>query len=671
MTKRILAFLTIAIMLTVFIAPSALAYQQAYYPSDWARPTFEMLGATAHEPLQRSVTRYEFAAVNNQIWQSSASRQGLHLYTGGSNNFSFSDINSVEPVHQSQIRTMSSRGLINGYPDGTFKPNQPVNRAEGAAIYRRVNSIFLNMGQAFSSNNYGGYYDYYNNNYNNYYSNYNFYDVPADHWAAPDIAIAASNNIIVGTAPGYFEPDGGLTVEQVVLIVVRYYGNAGVGYYDIKQALSSTFKISFRDMTKDGGTSIGGTKITSLTSNKTNINMNVNDYEEIRVTIYPSSASYKQLSWYSSNPSIVSVEETWSSGNYSYIRIRARNASYTPVKVVGTAMDGSNRSVTVNVTVNNYGSGGSGGLITRITPNQTTVYMKSGETRNISASIYPTNAYNKELYWYSANRNVVDVSDYYTSGSKGYAKLTAGYTQYEQRTTITVRASDASNIQENITVIVSPSGGNQGNVFIERITPNPSSAMGNQGEGQQVQLNILPYNATNKNIIWSSDNNAVATVNQNGYISFISQGSTYIRAVAQDGSGVATIIPVTVQASGGGVIPGTGSRPVVTIEGQSNGIARVFEETSFIITVSDPDFDITSFSIAKTDILHSPDIEIEKQPVRLNDKQYQVFVKGLAPGHYYLNVREGVAIDAAGNSSFESEGASIRFLSPEEYQLYQ
>ena len=669
MTKRIMAFLTFVILFTTLLAPTALGYQQVYYPSDWARTTFDMLGATAYEPLRRSVTRFEFAAVNNRIWESSSSRQGLHLYTGGSN-FSFSDINSVEPIHQSEIRTMSSRGLINGYPDGTFKPNQPVNRAEGAAIYRRVNSIFLNMGQGFSSNDYNGYQDYYNNNYNNYYTNYSFHDVPSDHWAAPDIAIAASNNIIVGTAPGYFEPDGGLTIEQVVLIVVRYYGNAGVGYYDIKKALSSTFKISFSNMAKDGGTNIGGTKITSLSANKTNINMNVNDYEEIRVTINPSSASYKQLSWYSSNPSIVSVEETWSSGNYSYVRIRGRNTSYTPVKVVGTAMDGSNRSVTINVNINNYGDGGSGRLITRITPNQSIVYMKSGETRNIGASIYPTNAYNKELYWYSANRNVVDINNYYISGSTGYAKLTAGYTQYEQQTTITVRTNDGSNIQQNITVIVSPTGGNQGDIFIQSITPNPSSATGNQGGTQQVQLNILPYNAANKGVIWTSDNNAVATVNQNGFISFVAPGSTYVRATAQDGSGVAAIIPVTVQG-GGGVNPGVGNRPVVTIETESNGIARVFEETSFIITASDPDFDITSFSITKSDILHSPDLEIEKQAVRLSDTQYRIFVKGLAPGHYYLNVRAGVAVDTAGNSSFESEGASIRFLSPEEYQLYQ
>ena len=45
-------------------------------------------------------------------------------------------------------------------------------------------------------------------------------------------------------------------------------------------------------------------------------------------------------------------------------------------------------------------------------------------------------------------------------------------------------------------------------------------------EGEQIQLNavILPENATNKNVIWSSDNEEVATVDENGLVTGVSEG---------------------------------------------------------------------------------------------------------------------------------------------------
>lgn len=49
---------------------------------------------------------------------------------------------------------------------------------------------------------------------------------------------------------------------------------------------------------------------------------------------------------------------------------------------------------------------------------------------------------------------------------------------------------------------------------------------------------VLPYNATNNSLEWSSDNEDVAIVDQHGKVTAVSSGTALIKAMAQDGSGV-------------------------------------------------------------------------------------------------------------------------------------
>ena len=66
---------------------------------------------------------------------------------------------------------------------------------------------------------------------------------------------------------------------------------------------------------------------------------------------------------------------------------------------------------------------------------------------------------------------------------------------------------------------------------------------------QALTANILPANATNQTLSWTSDNNAVATVNSTtGVVSGVSEGIANITATALDGSGVSGTASVTVEA---------------------------------------------------------------------------------------------------------------------------
>lgn len=88
---------------------------------------------------------------------------------------------------------------------------------------------------------------------------------------------------------------------------------------------------------------------------------------------------------------------------------------------------------------------------------------------------------------------------------------------------------------------------NVGVVAVTGISVSPSNATIGIGASQQLSVAVLPTNATNQNITWTSSNAAVATVNSGGLISGLSAGTTIITVKTADGNKTATTI-VTVNA---------------------------------------------------------------------------------------------------------------------------
>lgn len=62
----------------------------------------------------------------------------------------------------------------------------------------------------------------------------------------------------------------------------------------------------------------------------------------------------------------------------------------------------------------------------------------------------------------------------------------------------------------------------------------------------QLQTQIVPENATNKNLKWSSDNEQVATVDPNGLVTAVGTGRATITVESQDGSNVKASCMITV-----------------------------------------------------------------------------------------------------------------------------
>jgi hypothetical protein len=97
--------------------------------------------------------------------------------------------------YNNPISTMSALGIITGYPDGTFKPNKPITRAEFAAIAARFDETQSGKSATFS-------------------------DV-IGHWAAKEIGIAYANEWIKGYPDGTFKPDQNITRAEAMTLINR------------------------------------------------------------------------------------------------------------------------------------------------------------------------------------------------------------------------------------------------------------------------------------------------------------------------------------------------------------------------------------------------------------------------------------------------------------------
>ncbi|RYF25693.1 MAG: starch-binding protein, partial [Flavobacteriales bacterium] len=89
-------------------------------------------------------------------------------------------------------------------------------------------------------------------------------------------------------------------------------------------------------------------------------------------------------------------------------------------------------------------------------------------------------------------------------------------------------------------------------VAVTSVSLSPSSAALNIGGTQQLTPTVLPSNATNKSVTYSSNNTAVATVNASGLITAVANGTATITVSTVDGNKTSTCAVTVSTPSGGG-----------------------------------------------------------------------------------------------------------------------
>jgi len=110
-------------------------------------------------------------------------------------NRTFGDIQNY--ANRGSIEALASRGIITGRSENAFAPTDTMTRAEFATIITR------GLGLPDRPNN------------------AQFTDVPADAWFAGSVGVAFYYEIISGTSPSIFNPNGTITRQEAAAMVTR------------------------------------------------------------------------------------------------------------------------------------------------------------------------------------------------------------------------------------------------------------------------------------------------------------------------------------------------------------------------------------------------------------------------------------------------------------------
>lgn len=108
-------------------------------------------------------------------------------------------------------------------------------------------------------------------------------------------------------------------------------------------------------------------------------------------------------------------------------------------------------------------------------------------------------------------------------------------------------SSNGSNIYtqspvSNITVT-----GSGGHVAVSGVSLSPSTLALTAGQSSPLSINVTPVNASNKGVYFHSDDESVASINQSGVVTAVSQGTTQVSVLTNDGNYTDS---VTVSVSG-------------------------------------------------------------------------------------------------------------------------
>jgi uncharacterized protein YjdB len=194
-------------------------------------------------------------------------------------------------------------------------------------------------------------------------------------------------------------------------------------------------------------------------------------------------------------------------------------------------------------------------FITGISINKTTLNLNIGQEETLIPKIIPEDATNKNVKWISNHPEIATVNQ--TTGL--VTAIAAG------SSIITATAQDGSNLSASCTVTVKQA--------VSGITLNKIAESLNVGQTDILIATLLPADATNKDVTWTSSDNNIVTVDNTGKITAIKAGTAVITVTTVDGSKTATC-SVTVTDN---------SRAILAIT-MSNGERKEFDLSSDEVT---------------------------------------------------------------------------------------
>lgn len=278
--------------------------------------------------------------------------------------------------------------------------------------------------------------------------------------------------------------------------------------------------IGFTSCKKDGPVEPADVAVTGVSFYNIMLILEINESISVKATVAPEDATNKDIEWSIKDPAIATVENGVVKG-----------VAVGETELTATTVDGGFKAtLPVKVVTERI-------PVTGIEFQNTLSHdLKEGKTAFFTAMISPANATDMGTIWESDNPEVASIDEIITADNYIMAKIT-GVTP--GKATISVTTNDGG-FKRFCPITVIPI------VKVTEINLWPTTGNIEIGETLQIEATVLPSDAENKKINWSSSDTSVATVDANGMVKGISEGETTITATAKDGSGVENSISITV-----------------------------------------------------------------------------------------------------------------------------
>jgi uncharacterized protein YjdB len=225
----------------------------------------------------------------------------------------------------------------------------------------------------------------------------------------------------------------------------------------------------------------------------------------LTATVDPDNATNRNVTWTSSNETVATVVDG--------VVTAVANGTAT---ITGTTVDGGKTAtceVTVNIPV----------PVTGVTLNKTILkFTAAGQNETLTATVDPDTASNKNVTWSSGNTDIatVDANGKVTAVGNGMTKIMVK----------TEEGSFVSTCAVYVSITVPVTG----------VTLNTESLkLTAKGQTAALTATVNPETATNKDVSWTSSNDAAATV-VDGVVTAVGSGTAVITVKTVDGGMTAT-----------------------------------------------------------------------------------------------------------------------------------
>lgn len=277
-------------------------------------------------------------------------------------------------------------------------------------------------------------------------------------------------------------------------------------------------------------------KAKSIKLSKTTYTLKKGKKVKLKATILPKKSTQKKVIWSTNKKKIATVSKS------GVVKAKKNGTAIITAKIKGTSKKAKCKIIV-------------GTPVSSVKLSDTSKQLEVGSKFQLKATVLPAKASVRSVSYQTSNKTIAEVtqSGVVTAKSAGSAVITVvskdgtnkkavcriQVSNKQQSTTQTPVKDEPKEEPKDTTVKTTGISLNK-----QSLTFYSNSAP------QQLEASVKPENATNKGVIWSSEDESIATVSDNGVVtpSKTKEGTTTITATAADKSGVKVTCEVKVIA---------------------------------------------------------------------------------------------------------------------------